>query len=88
MPICDPSQVGFLFWLAPNRLKQSGHRRLEMIDRFKEWHDDTPLSFIGSDACKSLIRYWCKQPPKKNRKTGKLDGSPISHKTARQHRKE
>ena len=43
-------------WAGSNRLKQSGSRRLEMIDRFKERHEDVPLSLLGRDACKMLIR--------------------------------
>ena len=80
--------MGHNVWAGSNRLKQSGHRRLEMIARFKERHKDMPLSFLRQDACKMLIRYWCKRPPKKNRKTGKLDGPPVAVKTARHHRKE
>ena len=75
-------------WVGSDRLKQSGNRRLEMIVRFKERHEDMPLSFLRHDACKMLIRYWCKRPPKKDRKTGKLDGPPMAVKTARHHRKE
>lgn len=75
-------------WAGSDRLKQSGNRRLEMIDRFKERHDDIPLSLLGYDACKALLRFWCKRPPKKDRKTGKLDGPPIAVRTARHHRKE
>lgn len=75
-------------WPGTDRLKQSGHRRLEMIDRFKERHKDIPLSTLGHDAVTELIRYWCKRPPKKNRKTGKFDGPPVAISSARHHRKE
>ena len=49
--------MGHNVWAGSNRLKQSGHRRLEMIARFKERHEDMPLSFLRQDACKMLIRY-------------------------------
>lgn len=75
-------------WPGTEQLKQSGHRRLEMIERFKERHTNIPLSLLGYDACKELIRYWCKRPPTKDRKTGKLDGPPIAVSSARHHRKE
>lgn len=75
-------------WPGTDELKQSGHRRLEMIERFRERHDDDLLSLLGYDKVKELIRYWCKRPPKKNRKTGKLDGTPISSSSALHHRKE
>lgn len=75
-------------WTGTSELKQSGHRRLEMIDRFKERHDDVLLSILGHDKVKELIRYWCKRPPTKNRKSGKLDGPPIAISSARHHRKE
>ncbi|QDV69001.1 hypothetical protein Poly24_27150 [Rosistilla carotiformis] len=75
-------------WPESKRLKQSGHRRLEMIDRFKERHDDLPLSLLGRDACKDMLRFWCQRPPVKNRKSGKFDGPPIAVSTARHHRKE
>jgi hypothetical protein len=75
-------------WPGSNRLKQSGHRRLEMIERFKERHRDIPLSMLGPDACKEMIRFWCRRPPKKNRKTGRFDLPPIAISSARHHRKE
>jgi hypothetical protein len=45
-------------WPGSKRLKQSGHRRLEMIERFKERHRDILLSMLGYDACKEMIRFW------------------------------
>lgn len=75
-------------WPGSDRLKQSGHRRLEMIERFKERHEDMLLSMLGYDACKGIIRFWCKRPPTKNRKTGDFDGPPMAVSTARHHRKE
>jgi hypothetical protein len=75
-------------WPGSDRLKQSGHRRLEMIERFKERHRNMPLSMLGYDACKELIRFWCKRPPTKDRKTGKFIGSTMAISTARHHRKE
>ncbi|MBX3437202.1 MAG: hypothetical protein KF861_06915 [Planctomycetaceae bacterium] len=35
-------------WPGTDDLKQSGHRRLEMIERFKERHDDILLSQLVS----------------------------------------
>jgi len=84
----DDDVRGHNVWPGTGELKQSGHRRLEMIDRFKERHEDCLLSLLGRDKVKELIRYWCKRPPKKNRKTGKINGSPISVSSARHHRKE
>ncbi len=75
-------------WPGSNRLKQSGHRRLEMIERFKERHRDVLLSMLGYDACKEVIRFWCRRPPTKNRKTGQFDGPPMAISSARHHRKE
>lgn len=75
-------------WVGSNRLKQSGHRRLEMIERFKERHKDMLLSMLGYDACKEMIRFWCKRPPTKSRKSGRFDGPPMAISTARHHRKE
>lgn len=59
-----------------------------MIERFEERHEDMSLSFLRHDSCRILIRYWCKRPPKKDRKTGKLDGPPLDVRSARHHRKE
>jgi integrase len=43
---------------------------------------------LGYDACKDLIRFWCRRPPTKNRKTGEFDGPPMAISSARHHRKE
>ena len=55
-----------------------GLRRLQRVKRFKEHHDDTPLSSLDYDACKSMIEHWRNRPARK-------DGNTTSHSDSRHH---
>jgi len=55
-----------------------GLGRLQRVKRFKEHHDDTPLSSLDFDACKSIIEHWRNRPARK-------DGNTASHSDSRHH---
>jgi hypothetical protein len=53
-----------------SQLTLYGNLRLERIERFKQHHPDTPLSFLNYDACEEMVRRWRQRPPHKD--TGKI----------------
>ena len=51
-----------------DQLTLYGNLRLERVERFKEHHDDLPLSALNHDRCEEMIRYWRQRPRKKGTK--------------------
>lgn len=54
--------------LETGNLTLYGNLRQERAERFKDHHDDLPLSALNFDRCEEMIRYWRQRPRRKDSK--------------------
>lgn len=62
-----------------NTVTPYGAGKLAIVERFKERHDNIPLSALTYEGCQSLIRLWQSRPKVKRQ------NKPITRKTASNH---